>query len=205
MCLRSTRAIRVDRSMILPLFPAQRRGCLPALRVTARIVLLTMPSPFLRGKVARLLQGSQKVSKNFLGRGAAGATGEAASAARRLPWRLAGDEDEGCTDLILFALIKIRIISPHQALRARSLRGKPCLQTLTKQLLYQQLSVCFTHTTRIALLSMPSPFLRGKPCLYPDHCFYSHSCTAAPNTKKPCIDIPFSLFLSPPAADRRGW
>ena len=26
--------------------------------------------------------------------------------------------NEGCTDLILFALIKIRIISPHQALRA---------------------------------------------------------------------------------------
>ena len=39
-----------------------------------------------------LLQGSQKVSKNFLGRGAAGAAGKAANAVRRLPWRLASDE-----------------------------------------------------------------------------------------------------------------
>ena len=42
-----------------------------------------------------LLQGSQKVSKNFLGRGAAGAAGKAANEVRRLPWRLAGDEEEG--------------------------------------------------------------------------------------------------------------
>ena len=40
-------------------------------------------------------QGSQKVSKNFLGRGAAGAAGKTASTARRLPWRLAGDEMRG--------------------------------------------------------------------------------------------------------------
>ena len=40
-------------------------------------------------------QGSQKVSKNFLGRGAAGAAGKMASTARRLPWRLAGDEMRG--------------------------------------------------------------------------------------------------------------
>ena len=45
-----------------------------------------------RDPSARLLQGSQKVSKNFLGRGAAGAAGKAASIARRLPWRLASDE-----------------------------------------------------------------------------------------------------------------
>ena len=42
--------------------------------------------------------------------------------------RLRRVTNEGCTDLILFALIKIRIISPHQALRASfPLRGKPCL------------------------------------------------------------------------------
>ena len=47
------------------------------------------------GEAGARIQGSQKVSKNFLGRGAAGATGKAASAANRLPWRLAGDEMRG--------------------------------------------------------------------------------------------------------------
>ena len=47
------------------------------------------------GEAGARIQGSQKVSKNFLGRGAAGATGKAASAARRQPWRLAGDEMRG--------------------------------------------------------------------------------------------------------------
>ena len=49
-------------------------------------------SPLLRSvqdpSARSLLQGSQKVSKNFLGRGAAGAAGKATSIARRLPWRL---------------------------------------------------------------------------------------------------------------------
>ena len=82
-----------------------------------------------------LLQGSQKVSKNFLGRGAAGAAGNTANVVRRLPWRLASDEDEGCPDLTISTAPKSRMVSPHQALRARSLRGKPCIEPCSSPLL----------------------------------------------------------------------
>ena len=88
-----------------------------------------------KGEGGPHIQGSQKVSKNFLGRGAAGATGKAANAVRRLSWRLASDEDEGCTLLVASVSIKTRIVSPHQALRASfPLRGKPCIEPCSEQL-----------------------------------------------------------------------
>ena len=42
--------------------------------------------------------------------------------------------DEGCPDLTISTAPKSRMVSPHQALRARSLRGKPCIEPCSEQL-----------------------------------------------------------------------
>ena len=69
------------------------KSCAQALRRTNSSPFHAFP--LFKGEGGPHIQGSQKVSKNFLGRGAAGATGKAASKARRQPWRLAGDEMRG--------------------------------------------------------------------------------------------------------------
>ena len=56
----------------------------PCIETCSEQLLLPIQDP----STWSLLQGSQKVSKNFLGRGAAGATGKTANEVRRLPWRL---------------------------------------------------------------------------------------------------------------------
>ena len=59
-------------------------GGKPCIETCSEQLLLPIQDP----STWSLLQGSQKVSKNFLGRGAAGATGKTANEVRRLPWRL---------------------------------------------------------------------------------------------------------------------
>ena len=109
------------------------------------------------------LKGYNRAPENrsaarFLGRGAAGATGKAASTARRLPWRLAGDEAErrfARANPPCLVFIKVHL----QGIRRNPASGVPSAERRRQSLLARTLRV-------LALADIPKKKHRYDLCFF---------------------------------------